>query len=209
MSDMYTWLTAINGGQTIPFEEGEVVQISKEYGGGVGQYVGFSPVSGKCIVDVKGTNQEYPVDDLEAVVDSADSFYVGNSEEQRYDEIDNDVHSLPDKPELQAGDMVKINDIYGAGNGEGFGVFVAYALDGKSVICNVDSQDGTYPISNVTLAPEERAADNFASTGNDGSLSPMSYGEDNRDEIKFKGEEHERNTYGRLRTMDEDHRRRA
>lgn len=92
------------------------------------------------------------------------------------------------KPELQPGDMIRIENVFGVGNGEGFGVFQAYSLDGDTAICNVDSRVLSFPVEFVSLSPEQNCEDKFASTGNDGSLSPMSLVHDENEEIKNIGE---------------------
>jgi len=182
MTDMYEWLGVVDNGMLMPFEPGETVRISKDFGGGVGQFVGFNPSRGKAIVNVKGSHNEYTLADLESVVNPATSYYVGNTGEQRYDELQNGTHYLPDKPELQPGQMVKIDGLYSAGNGQGFGVFQAYSLDGQSALCNVDSKVLSFHIDKVTPAQEEIQSDTFADTNNDGSLSPMSFN-DNRSDV--------------------------
>jgi len=174
MSDMYDWLNIVKESIDLPFRPGETVQISKDHGGGVGQFIDFRLGSGKAVINVKGEDREYILDDLSPVVDPSNSYYKGNTEEQRYDEVQNDEHWLPDKPELQPGQMVVIDGMYSAGNGKGYGVFQAYSLDGQSALCNVDSKILTFHIDNVTAAEEQIQSDTFGDTGNDGSMSPMS-----------------------------------
>lgn len=197
MSDMYKFLAIVTEAGVVNFKPGETVLISKEYGGGVGQFVEFTPGRGVCVVNIKGEPQELPIESLETAVDPSTSYYDGNTGEQRYNEIEDGCHYLPDKPDLQPGQMVKIDNLYGAGNGAGYGVFVAYALDGKSAICNVDSEECSYPIEYISTADEKDQSDQFMDTDNDGSLSPISYGDDNRMKIKT-GDSDER-----FRKMDE------
>jgi len=174
MSDMYDWLDIVSESIKLPFRPGETVQISKDHGGGVGRFVDFNIGHGKAIVDVKGDQREYILDDLSPVVDPTVSYYDNNTAEQRYDEVQGGEHWLPDKPELQPGQMVVIDGMYSAGNGKGYGVFQSYSLDGQSVLCNVDSKVLTFHVDNVKPAQEEIESNTFGETGNDGSMSPMS-----------------------------------
>lgn len=180
MSDMQKWITLCESHRP----GGQVVQISQNKGGGLGKFVKYSESGTSAMVDVKGDVREYAVEDL---TDPIEGYYEEELEKsnQRYGEIEGGNHYLPDKPELQPGQTVEVNNIYGSGNGAGYGQFVAYSLDGTSAIVNFDGSDRSVPIDAIKKAPEETSEENFASTGNDGSMSPMSTAGDNVDEIRI------------------------
>ena len=189
MSDIYKWLEIVSNvlrqddSTSPPGLDSDMVIISDKFGGGVGKVISYSDDGSMVTVDAKGQHITLPVSEVSDAVDPSVSYYNNNTAEQHYDEVDSGEHCLRDKPEFRAGDVVKIDGLYGAGNGEGYGVFQSYSLDGQTALCNVDSKIISLPVE-VLSHSEEHACNDFEDTNNDGSLSPMSYGEDNRLEIQ-------------------------
>ncbi len=106
---------------------------------------------------------------------------IGNIEKEF---VGNDEYRQTDRPDYRSGDVIIIDHVYGQ-SGPGFGVFVAYSTDGTKAIVNFDGDTVTVPIRCVTAATATSAEQAFLSTGNDGSLSPMSFGDENKTIIDF------------------------
>lgn len=110
------------------------------------------------------------------------SVYTGNIEQQQHIDLDNDEHADSGKPDLQSGQRVIVDKLYGPGAGHG--VFVAYSLDGQSAVCNIDSVDQSIPVEFVSRDPADSRKAEFQSTADDGEMSPLSTGEKNRADIR-------------------------
>lgn len=207
MSDIERWMKIVTEGT---LQKGETVNISRNRGGGVGTFVGYTSDGSKVVLDIKGNQAEFDLDDIEEVITGNEPCEIAQMQQDQFQSVENGHHVLKDKPEMQSGDTVEVEGLYGAGNGRGYGVFVAYSHDGTTCIVNVDGKERSIQQDLVTLAPEGRSEDRFASTGNDGSLSPMSY--TNRTEMEKDDDmdSHDSNDLRKLmQTMemmsDEDH----
>lgn len=139
---------------------GATVTLSQRYGGGMGTVDIYNDGDETAIIDVKGSQLEVPVDELELAISSDACTTIVQVEVQ--------------KAEIKPGDQVRVTGMFGSGCGEGFGIFVAHSLDGQSAIVNIDSQDTSVPIELVSLAPEQTDIDNFNTCGGDGTMSPVS-----------------------------------
>lgn len=190
MNDLYKWINLVS--KNFDFQPNEVVIIDGEYGGGVGRFVRLGVDGTTAIVDMKGQMSEFPLDNIDRAVAGEKNIYDEPETHRHSDyqadtdaEITSvDAHELNDKPELQPGDMVEITGAFGAGNGKGHGVFMGHSLDGLSSLVNIDSQVKSYPIELVSASCAVEDAKKFMSTGNDGALSPLSFGDQNKLDTK-------------------------
>jgi hypothetical protein len=109
------------------------------------------------------------------------SVYAGQIKQHQNIDVSAEDHLLRDKPELQAGQKVVIDQLYGPGAGHG--VFVAYSLDGRSAICNIDSVDQSIPVEFISRDSADVSREEFSSTGSDGCMSPLSAREQNTSDL--------------------------
>lgn len=187
MTDLYKWINLIS--KNFDFQPNETVRIDMEYGGGVGKFLRLGMGGNTAIIDIKGNIAEYPLDNVDRVVTGEQNIY-DEPETHQYSDFQADAvgnadgvdqaHELNDKPELTPGDMVEVDGAFGVGNGKGYGVFVGYSLDGFTALVNIDSQVKSFPSEYVSVSSAVADAEEFLSTGNDGALSPLSYGDQNK-----------------------------
>lgn len=181
---MANWLKLMSSNQeSTSFKPGQTVQIGTEYGGGLGVVIAIDP-AGFGIIDAKGDTHEIPVEFLADPVDDF-SKRVQSTSTPNYEDQYNDIHELNDRPEFEAGDKVKIRGLFGSGASYGFGVFVAYSLDGSAAIINYDGHDKSFPLERIEASYEDECSERFGETENDGALSPLSYAGDNRPNIEI------------------------
>lgn len=179
MTDLYKWINIVS--KNFEFQPDEAVQIDREYGGGVGRFVRLGIDGSTALVDMKGNILEFPLDNIDRVVTGEENIYDEPETHQYSDfEADAGVHELNDKPEILPGKMVEIDGAFGAGNGKGHGVFMGYSLDGATALVNIDSQIKSFRVEMVSVSSAVEDAEEFASTGNDGALSPLSFGDENK-----------------------------
>ena len=154
-------------------KENDTVTVSPRAGGGVGRFVQYTQEG--AVIDIKGIMRELSADDFSEPVRGLDTgndwFHVSQEQDT--------VGTMNDKPEFRSGDMVKIDDVYGAVIGPGFGIFVAYSTDGKKCIVSFDGKEILVPVANISSVVEQNAKNNFDEVDNDGNLSPMSLGSQN------------------------------
>ena len=193
MSDIRKWLTIMESvPATFPQEspkraiikQDATVMVNPRIGGGTGRYMHSTPRG--AMVDIKGVPRELSEEDFSLPQrDYEDGYEKGNDWFHMTQEPDS-IGRMNDKPEFRPGDMVKVADVYGSVIGPGFGVFVAYGTTGKDCIISFDNKEIVVPIENVGSVLEQSAKDKFGEMDNDGNLSPMSLGSDNRVKVEIQ-----------------------
>lgn len=187
MSDIRKWLKIMESipsvfpDQPTPdrvIKQDATVMVDPRVGGGTARYMHSTPNG--AMVDVKGIAKELPSDDFGLPErDYEDPYQKGNDWFHMTQEPDSPGR-MNDKPELRPGDMIKIADVYGTVIGPGMGVFVAYGTTGKDAVVSFDGKEMLVPVANIAAALEQNSKDNFGEMDNDGNLSPMSFGSENR-----------------------------
>lgn len=157
MSDIRKWINIVSESS---LEPGNAVKLADNYGGGIGEFAGLSSDGTSAFVNVKGQRQEVPVSSLEKVLAAHGNYQ------------DNPTNIIVPS-ELNVGDRVRIEGLFGASIGPGYGIFMAYSTDGCSAICTVDSEERSFPVDLVYPADENKQKQDFNSTGSDGSQSPV------------------------------------
>lgn len=159
------------------FKKDDTVTIVPSSGGGIGRFQQYT--KNGALVDIKGVLRELSVEEfLPLKRDYEDPYEQGNKWSHSTVTPDT-IGTMNDKPEFRPGDMVRVQDVYGAVIGPGFGVFVAYSTSGEEAIISQDNRQIVVPIKNVVAIKEQEAKNNFSETDNDGNLSPMSLGKEN------------------------------
>jgi hypothetical protein len=158
-------------------KENDTVYVSPAAGGGVGRFVSYT--KNGAIIDIKGVFRELNLDNFSSLDQQyRDAFSKGN--EWFHQTAGKDTPGAQnDKPEFRAGDIVRIEDVYGAVIGPGFGVFIAYSTSGQECIISFDNKEIVVPTANVSPVLEQESKDNFSEMDNDGNLSPISFGTSN------------------------------
>jgi len=187
MSDIRKWLKIMESvpsvfpDQPTPdrvIKQDATVMVNPRVGGGAGRYMHSTPNG--AMVDIKGVARELPQDDFGLPErDYEDPYQKGNDWFHMSQEPDSPGR-MNDKPEFRSGDMIKIADVYGTVIGPGMGVFVAYGTTGKDAVVSFDGKEMLVPVANIAAALEQNSKDNFGEMDNDGNLSPMSFGSENR-----------------------------
>ena len=187
MSDIRKWLKIMESvpsvfpDQPTPdrvIKQDATVMVDPRVGGGTARYMHSTPDG--AMVDIKGIARELPQDDFGLPErDYEDPYQKGNDWFHMTQEPDSPGR-MNDKPELRPGDMIKIADVYGTVIGPGMGVFVAYGTTGKDAVVSFDGKEMLVPVANIAAALEQNSKDNFGEMDNDGNLSPMSFGSENR-----------------------------
>lgn len=182
MNDFRKWIDIVNENSTI---DQTIVKIDPSVGGGTGAILDFSDEIDAISVAINGGTEIIVVDP--SLITPLDDSFIRH-DDQHYDEIAAGIHRTRGAPEIAAGEMVRVDNRYGLGNGEGYGVFVANSLNGESVIVNIDGVDVSVPSNFVTVAPEEISG-SVCANHNDGALSPMSFGGKNKISVERNGDD--------------------
>ena len=187
MSDIRKWIKIVESvPSVIADQEPKAVVIRKDatvmvdprIGGGTARYMQKTPTG--AMLDIKGIAKEVEDDNFSLPArDYNEPLEQGNDWFHSTD-LEATLGTQNDKPEFRAGDMVKIADVYGTVIGPGFGVFIAYGTTGKDCIVSFDGKEILVPTANVGSVLEQDAKDKFGEMDNDGNLSPMSLGSENR-----------------------------
>lgn len=156
---MKKWIRLFENSDLCP---GCTVKITDSRGGGTGIFKSFSDNDDIVIIDIKGQPREYSISDITPILDT----------DRDYGELPTNIVA---PVEMFSGDSVIVKDLYGAGTGDGHGVFVAYSTDGNTAIVNVDSEERSFPVDLVYPAKNEIS---YKGTGD---LSPMSLANKEKD----------------------------
>lgn len=186
MSDIRKWLKIMENvppvilnqdPKTVMIRKDATVMIDPSKGGGTARYMHSTPQG--AMLDIKGVTKELSQDNFTLPNRDYEDPYDNGSAWFHKNVNPNTVGTMNDKPEFRAGDMVKVDDVFGTAIGPGFGVFIAYSTDGKNCIISFDDRQILVPTLSVGSVQEQSAKDNFSQTDNDGNLSPMSLGSSN------------------------------
>jgi hypothetical protein len=160
------------------FAKDDTVTISPNVGcGGVGRFVQYT--RNGAIIDIKGVYRELAFGEFNKLENEYRDLMARGNEWSHTTIAPDSIGRMNDKPEFRPGDMVKIEDVYGAVIGPGLGIFIAYSTSGNDCIISFNDKEILVPTANVSAVLEQDAKDNFNEMDNDGNLSPMSLGSQN------------------------------
>jgi hypothetical protein len=186
MSEFRKWLKIM---ETVPptiadqpaknvnVEKNATVMIDPTYGGGTGRFI--RDTAQGAMIEIKGVIRELKFGDFSLPNRDYEDPYTNSNSWTHKSVVPDTIGTMNNAPELRAGDMVKIEDVFGSVIGPGFGIFIAYSTSGLDCIISFDNREIVVPTANVSSIQEQAAKERFSQTDNDGNLSPMSLGSQN------------------------------